>query len=58
MKYNIDDFNTRGDDVLKWLEKEFSSIRTGQATPMLLDLVAVDSYGAKVPLQQGRYCYR
>jgi len=52
MKFDIKDFNTRGEDVIKWLEGEFSSIRTGMATPMLLDLVTVDSYGAKVPLQQ------
>lgn len=52
MIFNITDFDTRGVEVIHWLEKEFSSIRTGQATPMLLDLVMVESYGAKVPLQQ------
>lgn len=38
--------------VSEWLEKEFMSIRTGQATPTLLDSVRVVSYGATVPLNQ------
>lgn len=52
MSYNIKDFITRGEEVVRWLEKEFGSIRTGRATPMLLDLVLVESYGTRVPLQQ------
>lgn len=52
MAYNIQNFNTRGDEVAKWLEKEFAGIRTGRATPMLLDLVQVESYGTRVPIQQ------
>lgn len=39
-------------DVTHWLENEFVSIRTGQATPTLLDGVRVDSYGASVPINQ------
>jgi ribosome recycling factor len=31
---------------------EFASIRTGRATPALLDRLQVDSYGAMVPLKQ------
>jgi len=52
MAYNIQNFNTRGEEVVKWLEAEFGGIRTGRATPMLLDLVHVESYGTKVPIQQ------
>lgn len=52
MAYNIKDFTSRGEDVVKWLEREFASIRTGRATPMLLDLVMVESYGTRVPIQQ------
>jgi ribosome recycling factor len=33
-------------------ESEFATIRTGKATPTLLDSVKVDYYGAKVPLKQ------
>ena len=39
-------------DVVLWLEKEFSGIRTGQATPALLDSIRVESYGTLMPLQQ------
>jgi ribosome recycling factor len=52
MAYNISTFVTRGEDIVKWLEREFTSIRTGRATPMLLDLIHVESYGTRVPIQQ------
>ncbi len=35
-----------------WLKKEYSSIRTGQANPSLLDGVKVESYGSFMPLNQ------
>lgn len=35
-----------------WLQKEYAGIRTGQASPMLLDSIKVESYGALVPLNQ------
>src|SRR3984893_4302893 len=34
------------------LHKELSTVRTGRATPALLDRVYVDYYGAQTPLQQ------
>jgi ribosome recycling factor len=34
------------------LQDEFSSIRTGRATPALVDKLKVDYYGSEVPLQQ------
>ncbi len=52
MSYNTKEFSTRGREIVEWLEREFSSIRTGRATPMLLDLVLVESYGTRVPVQQ------
>lgn len=39
-------------DVVLWLQKELATIRTGQATPVLLDSVKVESYGTYMPLQQ------
>ena len=39
-------------EVKEWLQKEFSGIRTGQASPGLLDSVKVESYGSKMPLNQ------
>ncbi len=34
------------------LEHEFSTIRTGRATPTILDTVQVEAYGGKVPIKQ------
>lgn len=38
--------------VEEWLKREFAGIRTGQASPMLLDGVRVDSYGVPTPISQ------
>lgn len=38
--------------VIEFFKKDISSIRTGRANPAMLDAVQVESYGAKVPLQQ------
>ena len=34
------------------MKKEFASIRTGRANPMILDKVLVEYYGAPTPLRQ------
>ena len=34
------------------MRREFSGVRTGKATPQLLDTVRVDAYGSKVPINQ------
>lgn len=39
-------------EVDVWLQKEYSGIRTGQASPMLLDAVKVESYGSFMPINQ------
>jgi ribosome recycling factor len=38
--------------ALDALRREFASVRTGKATPALLDTVRVDAYGSKMPLNQ------
>lgn len=38
--------------ALNQLKKEFASIRSGRANPMILDKVMVDYYGAPTPLRQ------
>jgi len=40
----------RGEEVLRWLQGEFSSIRTGRATPAILDGVRVEVYGSQLPV--------
>lgn len=46
------DFPKHLTEVSDWLQREFASIRTGQASPGLLDGLRVESYGTVVPLQQ------
>lgn len=52
MSYDLKVFEGRVREVEEWLRKELSSVRTGRATPTLLDTVKVESYGTHVPLQQ------
>ena len=52
MAYDFSAFEKRVEEISKWLQNEFSSIRTGRATPTLLDGVRVDVYGSKAPLNQ------
>lgn len=34
------------------MRREFNSVRTGKATPALLDTVRVDAYGSRMPINQ------
>jgi len=52
MVYDFKRFETRTAEIDTWLGREFSGIRTGRATPVLLDFVQVEAYGAKVPINQ------
>jgi ribosome recycling factor len=40
------------EDALEAIKREFATVRTGKATPALLDTVRVDAYGGKMPLNQ------
>ena len=40
------------DDVITWLKKEYTSIRTSMATPAILDGVKIEAYGVMSPLNQ------
>lgn len=51
MAYDFSKLKEELQDVEQWLQKEFQNIRTGRATPALLDGVTVDSYGTKSPVQ-------
>lgn len=42
----------RMDETLDSVRREFGTVRTGKATPALLDTVRVDAYGSKMPLNQ------
>lgn len=51
MAYN---FLATKEDIKKvheWMQKELSQVRTGRATPALLDGVSIESYGSRMQLQ-------
>jgi ribosome recycling factor len=51
MAYNFNSLKAKAKEVEEWLGREFAAIRTGRATPALLDGVQVESYGARVSLK-------
>lgn len=48
----VEDARVRMEDALDAMRREFASVRTGKATPALLDTVRVDAYGGKMPVNQ------
>ncbi|MEX0836922.1 MAG: ribosome recycling factor [Gemmatimonadota bacterium] len=48
----VEDARNRMDEALDAMRREFGTVRTGKATPALLDTVRVDAYGSKMPLNQ------
>lgn len=48
----IKEMNEHMDAAVDAMRREFAGVRTGKATPTLLDTVRVDAYGAKVPINQ------
>ncbi len=49
---DLSDITRRMDGALSALEKEFSGLRAGRASPNLLESVKVDAYGGQMPLSQ------
>src|SRR5688572_18936245 len=52
MAYDFKPFEKKIKDIEERLTKELSSVRTGRATPAILDGVMVESYGSRVPINQ------
>ena len=50
--YNFNEFKKQINGAEDWLKREFQQIRTGQASPAILDGVKVESYGAPVGLKE------
>jgi ribosome recycling factor len=48
----MDNISDKLKEVNEWLQKEYAGIRTGQASPILLDSIKVESYGTFVPVNQ------
>jgi ribosome recycling factor len=49
---DTNDITPKLQEASDWLKKEFSAIRTGQASPALLDGLIIESYGAFMPVNQ------
>ncbi|MBX4198218.1 ribosome recycling factor [Candidatus Parcubacteria bacterium] len=52
MNYDFGTLKKKVKDLEEWLKKEQTQIRTGRATPALLDGITVDAYGSPMPLNQ------
>lgn len=50
--FSLDALKTRMQKSISSLKDELAGLRTGRATPSLLDPVQVDAYGSKMPLNQ------
>ncbi len=51
MAYNTSNFKIELKKIGDWLSKEYSSVHTGKATPMVLDNISVESYGSRMPIK-------
>lgn len=49
---DIDDLVRRMDGTVEVLRKEFGGLRTGRASPSLLEPVMVEAYGTQMPINQ------
>jgi ribosome recycling factor len=52
MQYDFTKLKGKVKETEDWLKKEYTSIRTGMASPQLLDSVMVESYGQRMPINQ------
>ena len=49
---SIENAKEKMEAALVAVSREFATVRTGKATPALLDTVRVDAYGSKMPINQ------
>lgn len=48
----MEEAEARMEEAVEAVRRDFATVRTGKATPALLDNVKVDAYGSKMPLNQ------
>jgi ribosome recycling factor len=51
MQYNFSNFKNNLKKVEEFLSKEYSQLSTGRASPMVLDSISVETYGAYQPIK-------
>lgn len=52
MSVNLDECKKKMDSAIEVLKREFSGLRTGRASPNLLDAIKVEAYGSEMPINQ------
>lgn len=52
MSYDFSELDTKIEETKNWLQTELDKIRTGRATPSILDDITVESYGTQTPVNQ------
>ena len=50
--FNADNYNKKMSKTLEIFNKELGSLRTGRANANMLDLIKIDVYGQKMPINQ------
>lgn len=50
MSYDFTKFKEEKENIANYLASEYRSVQTGAATPQVLDLLSVDSYGSKMAI--------
>lgn len=50
--YDFSHLKSKIKETEEWLSRELSQVRTGRATPTILDGVKVESYGSLMPINQ------
>ena len=50
--FNIKNYNQKMDKTIEVFNRELGSLRTGRANANMLDLIKVDVYGQKMPINQ------
>lgn len=52
MQYDFTKLKNKVKETEDWMKKEYTGIRTGMASPQLLDSIVVESYGQRMPINQ------
>jgi ribosome recycling factor len=52
MAYDFKPLDTKLAGAKEWLSREYQGLRTGRATPAILDSIQVPAYGSLMPLKQ------
>ena len=51
-EFDLNDIKRRMQGAVSALSKDLGSLRTGRATPSILDPINVDAYGSSMPMAQ------